>query len=60
MTRNIVPIGRGTPVAEAVRLMLDSHIGGLPVMDAVGQLVGVLSKRRFVAQQRGRNRAAPP
>jgi len=43
-TRNIVAVGRDTPVASAMRLMLDSHIGGLPVMDEAGRLVGVLTE----------------
>jgi CBS domain-containing protein len=36
IARNIVPIGCGTPVAEAIRVMLDNHVGGLPVMDEAG------------------------
>ena len=44
MTRNIVPVGRDTPVAGAMRLRLDNHISGLPVMDEARQLVGVLTE----------------
>jgi CBS-domain-containing membrane protein len=44
MTRTIVPVGRDTPVAEAIRMMLENHIGGLPVMDEVGRVVGVLTE----------------
>jgi CBS domain-containing protein len=44
VTRNIVSVGRDTPVAEAIRLMLDNHIGGLPVMDEARHLVGVLTE----------------
>jgi CBS domain-containing protein len=36
MTRNIVPVERDTPVAETIRLILDNHISGLPVMDEAG------------------------
>ncbi len=44
MTRNIVSVGRGTPVREAIRLMLDNRISGLPVVDDGGMLVGILTE----------------
>jgi CBS domain-containing protein len=44
MTRNIVSVGRGTPVREAIRLMLDKQISGLPVTDDVGKVVGILTE----------------
>ncbi len=43
MSRNIISVGRGTTVAAAIRLMLDNHISGLPVIDA-GRLVGILTE----------------
>ena len=44
MTRNIVSVSRDAPVAEAIRLMLDNHISGLPVIDEANQLVGILTE----------------
>jgi len=44
MTRNIVLVSRDAPVAEAIRLMLDNHISGLPVIDEANQLVGILTE----------------
>jgi CBS domain-containing protein len=44
MTRSIVSVSRDAPVAEAIRLMLDNHISGLPVIDEANQLVGILTE----------------
>jgi CBS domain-containing protein len=44
MTRSVVTVGRGTPVAQAIRLMLDNHVSGLPVLDDDGKLVGILTE----------------
>src|SRR5216683_8175557 len=44
MTRNILSISPDTSVAEAIRLMLDNRISGLPVLDAAGHVVGILTE----------------
>jgi CBS domain-containing protein len=44
MTRAIVSIMPGAPIREAIRLMLDRRISGLPVVDAGGKLVGILTE----------------
>jgi CBS-domain-containing membrane protein len=44
MTRHIVSIGRDAPIREAIRLMLDNHVSGLPVVDAAGKVVGILTE----------------
>jgi CBS domain-containing protein len=44
MSRNIVSIGRDAVIAEAIRLMLDNRISGLPVIDTAGRLVGILTE----------------
>ncbi|HEY3908257.1 MAG TPA: CBS domain-containing protein [Stellaceae bacterium] len=44
MTRDIVSIGPGAPIREALRLMLDRKISGLPVVDGAGKLVGILTE----------------
>ena len=43
MSRNILSVGRDATIAEAIRLMLDNQISGLPVIDA-GRLVGILTE----------------
>jgi CBS domain-containing protein len=44
MTRPVLTVRRGTPVAEAIRLMLDNQVSGLPVLNADGKLVGILTE----------------
>jgi CBS domain-containing protein len=43
MTRNVLTVGRETSVANAIRLMLDNNISGLPVLDD-GKVVGILTE----------------
>ncbi len=43
MTRPVITVGPREPLAEAVRLMLENRIGGLPVMDGE-RLVGILTE----------------
>jgi CBS domain-containing protein len=44
MTREIVTVGPETPLADAIRLMLDHRVSGLPVVDGTGRLVGLLTE----------------
>jgi CBS domain-containing protein len=44
MTRNIVSIGRDAPIRDAIRLMLDNKVSGLPVVDAGGKMIGILTE----------------
>src|SRR5439155_3001781 len=44
MTRNVVTVGRETSVAEAIRLMLDNNVSGLPVLGDDGKVVGILTE----------------
>jgi len=44
MTRNILSVRPDAVIAEAIRLMLDNRISGLPVIDEGGQLVGILTE----------------
>ena len=48
MTRNILSVGPASPVVEAIRLMLDNRVSGLPVIDEAGQLVGILTEGDLV------------
>jgi len=40
----VVTISPGEPLSEAARQMIDNRIGGLPVMDADNQMVGILTE----------------
>jgi CBS domain-containing protein len=48
MSRPVVTVTPDTPTVEAARLMLLHHIGGLPVVDAAGELVGIVSDGDFI------------
>jgi len=43
MTRQVITVTEDTPVEEAARIMVDSKIGGLPVMRD-GQLAGIVTE----------------
>jgi len=51
MTRSVISIDPGSTVLQAARLMLQHHISGLPVVDAAGELVGILSEGDFLRRR---------
>ena len=48
MTKDVVSIESGAPVLRAAQLMLQNRISGLPVIDAKGQLVGIVTEGDFL------------
>jgi CBS domain-containing protein len=48
MTSPVITVRPETPIAEAAAIMLDNHISGLPVVDDIGDLVGIVSEGDFV------------
>lgn len=44
MTSNPATVTEASAVEAAIRLMLDRHISGLPVLDAAGSLVGIVTE----------------
>ncbi len=48
MSRHVVTVGVDASVADAIAIMLGHHISGLPVVDAAGRLVGIVSEGDFV------------
>ena len=48
MTPRLVTVRADTPIAEAAELMLTKRISGLPVVDAAGKLVGIVSEGDFI------------
>jgi CBS-domain-containing membrane protein len=51
MARNVVTVDRDATILQAARMMLQHHISGLPVVDASGKLVGILSEGDFLRRQ---------
>ena len=61
MTRPVITVTPETTIVEAANTMLQRHISGLPVVDASGKLVGIISEGDFIRRseigtqrQRGR------
>ena len=48
MTPNVISIAVDDPVVKAARIMLQNRISGLPVLDATGRLVGVVTEGDFL------------
>lgn len=48
MTRPVITATPETTIAEAANTMLQRHISGLPVVDAAGKLVGIVSEADFI------------
>jgi CBS domain-containing protein len=48
MTRNTITVLPETPLLEAAQKMLENHVSGLPVLDATGRLVGIVSESDFL------------
>jgi CBS domain-containing protein len=44
VTRDLVTVRRGASIAEAIRLMLDNRVSGLPVLDDDDKVVGILTE----------------
>jgi CBS domain-containing protein len=59
MTRRVISVRPETPLLEAGALMLAHHISGLPVIDANGQVVGIVTERDFL-RPRGDQTAPRP
>jgi len=61
MTRQVITATVDTSIAEAARTLLNHHISGMPVVDAAGKIVGVVSQGDFmrraeIGTQRRRSR----
>src|SRR5215471_4793576 len=48
MTRSVVTVTPDTTIVDAANLMLQRHVSGLPVVDASGKLVGIVSEGDFI------------
>ena len=60
MTADPVRVGMGTPFKEIVRLMREHGISGLPVVDELGTLVGVVSEGDLILKEAGEQEEIGP
>lgn len=58
MSRNLITLTPDQPIAEAAQLMIERHIGGLPVVEQ-GQLVGILTTSDLLKAMMAVAQAAP-
>jgi len=48
MTKDVITVSPHATIEDAARIMLQTHISGLPVMNGAGQLVGIVSESDFL------------
>ena len=48
MTRPVITVTPDTAIAAAANTMLQKHVSGLPIVDATGKLVGMISEGDFI------------
>jgi CBS domain-containing protein len=53
MSRTVISAAPDTSIKEVIHLLADQHIGGLPVIDGKGKLVGVISETDLLWQESG-------
>jgi CBS domain-containing protein len=53
MSTPVLSVSAETPLQEAVKLLSEKHISGLPVVDAAGSLVGELSEKDLMVRESG-------
>ena len=53
MTRDVVSVTPETPLKDVAAVLVDRGISGLPVCDADGSVVGVLSEADLLVKQGG-------
>jgi CBS domain-containing protein len=57
MTRRVITVHPDTTVQDAARLMVTNRVSGLPVVDAGGRVVGIISDGDLIRASDGRRSA---
>lgn len=52
MTRTVLSVGPDAPLKDVARTLIEHRISGLPVVDASGKVIGVLSEGDLLAKER--------
>ncbi|HAC63880.1 MAG TPA: phosphoribulokinase [Cyanothece sp. UBA12306] len=53
MTPNVITVTPQTPLPEAIQILAEKKISGLPVVDDSGKLIGVISETDLMWQETG-------
>ena len=48
MTKRVITVAPDTTIVDAANTMLRQHISGLPVVNAAGKMVGIISEGDFI------------
>jgi CBS domain-containing protein len=51
MTKDVISCNQNQTVADAAKVMIDKNIGGLPIVDDEGNLVGMITESDFVGKK---------
>lgn len=52
MTRRVISVAPDASILDAARLMLQHNVSGLPVVNATGQVVGIISEHDLLRQRK--------
>lgn len=55
MTKDVTSVSKETPVKDAVRLMVEQRISGLPVLDGNDQVVGMVTESDLLVRAKDLN-----
>lgn len=50
MTRGVITIGPSARIQDAARLLADHHISGVPVVDAEGKMIGLVTEADLIGK----------
>jgi CBS domain-containing protein len=53
MTRDPIVVRAETPLKEAIQILAEKRISGIPVVDNVGKLIGIISETDLMWQETG-------
>jgi len=53
MTRTVRTVGPDSPLKEVARVLIDGGVSGVPVVDAGGAVLGVVSEADFLVKEQG-------
>lgn len=53
MSRDVITVNPETAIKEVIQILASQHLGGLPVVDGAGKLVGVISETDLLWQESG-------
>jgi len=56
MTRQVMTVAPDASIVEAAKRMLDNKVSGLPVVDAAGQVIGIVSEHDLLRETDGTRR----